>query len=344
MKNSVVTALFFLFWIGFASSGSTAENTISLDVRHGGELEGCLKELDLKVGVAAKLGYNPFVGEAEERFRIEFRRRKQGTGYVARIFRVGSDEVTRIRSLETTGPDCSVLSKAVVLTVSVAVEPSVRLNSPTPSSANVSEVNRNSEDNPRYRLHHAILAAQLADIERALAASKPKETTEPNSTIGISGSVGPGVSFGTAPSGIFSSVLGGSLHLGEHFSVRVDGRFEPSSEEHRDGVKFNTGLVLGTLGGCVRRTPLFACGLFAGGALRQWGETLDTNRSNESLYLGAGGRLGSEVMILQRMGLRLQGELLGTIVPTSTVAGGREIWRTPSVSGHIAGLIFYKFL
>jgi hypothetical protein len=111
----------------------------------------------------------------------------------------------------------------------------------------VSEVNRNSEDNPRYRLHHAILAAQLADIERALAASKPKETTEPNSTIGISGSVGPGVSFGTAPSGTFSSVLGGSLHLGEHFSVRVDGRFEPSSEEHRDGVKFNTGLVLGTL-------------------------------------------------------------------------------------------------
>jgi hypothetical protein len=64
---------------------------------------------------------------------------------------------------------------------------------------------------------------------------------------------------------------------------------------------------------------------------------------DKAVYAGAGARAGVEIPLWSMLRLRLSGDVLGTLQPTTARIDGRAVWKTFPVNGALGGGVVADF-
>lgn len=305
----------------------------------------------LEDGVAARLGYDPFVERAERRVDVLIQGREGAPGYRARVSLQragGSDE--GLRELESESQDCGELVDALVFAVVVAIEPSRGLGQ---SRAGGPAAERRAVMGALLRVHDArsVGRAEAVRTRRRRATSPPDSEADGSGDeedvgrpLDVRASLGGGLSVGLAPEPAGLVQIHGEVAR-PRWSVALGGAFGMpvrSDSGLERGGRFETSVALAELNGCGRFLPLFVCGVGAVGALRTTGIELPESASNSHLYAALGARGGVEFGVTDGVALRLHGQLLGTLARTRVIVGDEALWRTPDLSAVAGAAVVFE--
>lgn len=252
----------------------------------GAGAELCPGEADLRKAVAARLGYDPFFISAQKTVVAQVARAVGG--FRGRVQIVGDDgNVRGEREISTKGDDCGEVVTAIALAVSIALDD---LDEAPPTAAEPS--------NPAPPVAPPVDTSLPAPAPRSLPAVAPPPAPSPPASASTPAdfrlSLGPTLSFGTAPAPAFGGSGAARLNYGS-FGARLDFRGELSASGAAPVGRVETSTVAASLSGCIRATTPFAC-LGAGlGSLSS--ETKGIARpATDSGLLGFGvARLGADI-------------------------------------------------
>lgn len=299
-----------------------ASPTARLVYVRGDGAEACPDEETLKQAVAARLGYDPFRPLVQNTLFAEIHRRKEG-GFVANIKLVDDAGIERgARRFEESGGDCTELSATMALSISIAIDPRSALKPGSTTSKEgpgpvVTEPERPAE--PEAIAPQAPVPLQLRTVPAGPAARV-------GVGFGVHGALGAAPS-ATAGVHLSAEVLWSRLSAG--LELRAD---LPASSKTGSGT-VRTGLVGAELVPCGRLAWASACAILLVGRVRA--EIVDvTVPTSENFVFAAGGiRLAADVHVATGIGLRLAGDLLGTITPFVIDVNGTSVYDSPAVSG-----------
>lgn len=331
-----------------AASAEESRRRAALEYERRSGAQRCPDERIVRDGVAARLGYDPFVEEGQRRVRVIIRPKSEGAGYRARIeVRREGDSEPGVRELSTEDASCGRLARTLIFTTSLLIDP---------ASA---QRGRERPDAPRRAVMAAVLRVHDAvdrgdSVLRAVeesAADRENEASEPSGEasddtasdpIDVRGSIGAGLAGGTAPTP--SPVARLEVELAKReWSVRLGGRTEwPTTHDLEQG-KLVTSLTVATLDLCGRLEPVFGCGTVSAGRLRLAGEEVLDARAVGRTYTAVGAGSGVDLWPGENLGLRLQGRLYATVNPTRTFVGDERVWTTPVLSGTISAAALFDF-
>jgi hypothetical protein len=122
------------------------------------------------------------------------------------------------------------------------------------------------------------------------------------------------------------------------WSLALEGRADYPREAAVGGGAVSAHVAAGALVPCRHFGPVAVCGLVLVGGLRGSSRDLVDARGDVTPYAAAGARLAVELALGRSWAVRLQGDLLGTITPTTLTVGSEDVWKTPPVSG-VFGLV-----
>ncbi len=272
------------------------------------ELEaGPCGQVDLRAKVAARLGFDPFVGERGDiAIRVAVLPANPGLAAVITTADVAGGDPGE-RTVQSQHGDCDALFDAVALTIAVAIDP-LQLHAP-----------------PKE---------QVPDD----AASPPTEPEESDPTslswvVEVFG--GASAAFGTTPSPTPSARLGVEIGDGT-FSVGAEGRYDaPTSEPVGGTSAIEVALIAGAGFGCYRIAWGRGCVLVVGGAHRAQGENLANTEPVTTPFVAAGARTGAELQIYGPLAVRAEGELLIALTRTTLRIGNTAGWTSPDVAGGV---------
>jgi hypothetical protein len=326
----VLTALVSMFGASTARAQVASRERAELTVARGAGAEDCPDETTIATSVATRLGYDPFERGAARRVHVRIERL---AGVLrARIELITGDEAHPLsRSIESSDEDCRELASAIVLAVSIAIDPLA-----TPAAAETQEGSA-----PESAAEDVVLTPVPAAVTPVAApfvsgpASSEYAPSPDSDTFGPNAHarIGLGASFvaGTGP-----TVTGGlALAVGvEWDALVVDGeaRIElPTSGASAVGT-FESMLISFALAPCGRVAPVLFCGVIRGGPLRVSGRAVEDASDVTSLWIGLGARLGFEAVLDPHVRLQANAELLAALSQTNVLIGVERIWRTEPVA------------
>ena len=286
--------------------------------------ESCPEEVELRMSVAARLGYDPFSPSA-------------GAAVIARVGRTGerltgsveiADEtgISRgLREIEAAGGRCDELARALSLSVSIAIDPERALGQPEAETERA-PARGVSESIPVFR-------ARAPDFqERDEATSMPvRRRRGPHFSLGGSGAV----SFGLAPSPAYGGSVLARLSL-NRISFGLDGRFARSAFakiDALDGAELSITVGAASPSICLYRSALSLCGVGAFGVFQVESQGIAEPRSDQAFHAAAGAALGFEPRLSDRVRLLAQIEVLVALTRPEVKIDGREVWAPASWVG-----------
>jgi hypothetical protein len=313
---------------------------IRLDYERGPGAEQCPTAAELRNGVMARLGRDPF-RDAEAR-RVHVVITVSGAGLAASVtVHDGQGRAVGERRLTSPHRDCAELAAAVGLAIAIVIDP---------AGAWGRRADRWDESAPASQPQSA-----PAPVESAAAPPPPNRSPEklevrraqpapPRPGVPLVWLVGAGplLSLGAAP-----GVTGGlAVQVGVRrgaWSLALEGRADYPREASVGGGAVSAFVAAGALVPCRHFGRFAVCGVVLAGGLRGAARDLAESRDDVTPYAAAGARLAVEVGLGRRWALRLQGDLLGTITPTTLTVGTQEVWKTPPVSGAFGLLLAARF-
>jgi len=205
----------------------------------------------MRKAVAARLGYDPFFFSAQKTVVAQVARAVGG--FRGRVQIVGDDgNVRGEREISTKGDDCGELVTAIALAVSIALDDldedpksTAEPSGPTPSPP---------QTVPSSVPPPAPSASPSPPPSRPPAAPPPSSSTPAELRL----SLGPTLSFGTAPSPAFGGSGAAQLNYGA-FGARLDFRGELPASGSAPVGRVQTNTAVASLSGCIRATTPFAC-------------------------------------------------------------------------------------
>lgn len=274
--------------------------------------EECPDEATIRRRVVERLGHDPF-GEGGPSARVRIERRPEG--FDADVLIREADGVVRgSRVLASTGASCDEIANAVVVTLSVALDPA---NMPSPRGPVTPKPAPSRLEDP--------FAPEPARAEPAPPSPSPPRP----STLRFRIAGGGGAAFGVAP----SPSLAAAASLGARwraFSLDLEGRIHPKTSEDADFGVVSASSSWGALVPAVHFGAFSAGAVLAGGALRGEGTGGGTTVSDSSFVAAVGVRGAAELAVSQSVGLRAGVDVLAFVRGASLVLGGKEAWSTPS--------------
>jgi hypothetical protein len=316
MRSSRLPALFALLVAEVLVQGAPAQvraeprSKVRLDYQRGEGGTACPDASALQVGVAARVGYDPFDDKSSERLKVSIR--PLPSGLEARIEMLDRDGQLRAeRRLVSRQRDCKELASSVELAISIAIDPSGS-GGQAPSSA-------------------APTAAAEPPSPNTLAEPPPVRTAPTQSLKGdVSAMVVGG--FGSAPSTSVGLSLGASLR-GEFLSLGVEARADvPSSTSLQVG-EVASALYTASLVPCLRATYLGFCALASAGVLHGSSNGLADARQVSFFYAAIGARIALAYPLGPRWGLGLYGDAVSPLTETTlTVDNHHVVWSSPTLA------------
>ncbi len=291
--------------------------------------ETCPDDAAIRSAVAARLGYDPFVGYAPSTMFAEISRVK--TGYHARIKLVDADNVVRgTRELSHPSDQCADIVDAMALSMSIAIDPDSLLG-PKP---------RVLDDGgaPTSVVYDASSESKLAPAPTAPTAPAPpadpsapvREASGP--ALHLEAGLGPSLWFGAAPAPNLGAHLFARLR-GRWLSLGLEGRADlPASRDVSAGT-VQTSLVLVGVSPCAHlewegRLPgaLGLCGVAALGSLRATSRNVTTPLDDSAIHAALGPRLVLEIPLFRGFSLGARAEGLATLTPQSLRIDGADAY------------------
>ncbi len=289
--------------------------------------EPCPEEVELRLSVAARLGYDPFSPTA-------------GPAVIARVspdgeLLTGSVEITDDagvsrgrREIEASSERCDELFRALALSVSIAIDPERVLG---------------GEDAPAAARASPLPSPAPPEHEPRTVQAAPARSRAPSRfrvSIGVTGRSQLGISNTASYGGtLYGRASWGALLFGVE-ALYVMSPY--SSLPAVPGAELRTALF--TLGPnvCYGRGPLFGCALASFGNL--WAESrgIADPAADRSFHAAAGGRVGFEPRLSEAVTLVTQVDLLGSLTRSSVVIDGEQAFRQPGlIVGAGLGLSFH---
>jgi hypothetical protein len=302
-----------------------AEEKARLVYVRGSGVDDCPAEVDLRLLVMARLGYDPFSPRASRVVisRIESR----GDRLVSNLEVIDASGMsTGQRELTAKPGRCGELARALALSISLAIDPE-RASQPLATS-------------PKPPQDAVAVADQRAapDVEPpassaresvGVAAEPPPEVTRGFAALTVASSLGtlPGLSLGaTASLGLRLPSLAVSLDaLGE---VALPRQLEPRGQ--LAGVLLGGGISLCAVSGAWE-----ACAVGRAAAQRLAASEVARPGASYGAFLGVGPRLVRALPLGRQIALTAGLEGLLHLTRNSAQLSGREVWRTPPLSGSL---------
>ena len=288
----------------------------------------------MRRAVATRLGYDPFRPLASTTLTAEVKREK-GL-FRGRVRLVDDAGVERgARDLESRADDCSDLTTAMALSMSIAIDPlsMMRAQKPEPEPA-PREAQPEAAPAPPDDASSALPAPPPAGDGPAGTAHAPASVPDPP-RLGLG--AGGHVAFGVAPAPALGFRVGAEL-LTKRWSLGLEGRFDlAASSGSSEGGRSSTSLAGGSVVPCLRVPLVWVCGVVL--LSRVEAEALDVSapRTDAFLFFGAGGRLVTAFELPQQLLLRIGGDLLAHPAPFELTLNGRRVHRSSTVSA-LAGI------
>jgi hypothetical protein len=298
----------------------------------------CPDERALRLAVAVRLGYDPFVAWAPKTVHAEVAR--AGSKLRARVYLADGDGRARgSRDLSAPLDDCDKLLAAVALAISIAVDP---MNVGAPSAGLPADAN-DDDASPTGREDRPNLAPAVAPnaSERAPTAPERPEAVvrdasrgeRPSDTMQWFGGLGTLVASGTAPD--LAAAIAAFARVGwKSGSLAVEGRYHLPASMQANGGRgaVEARLYLVSLEPCLRFSPLALCGLATVGSLQGAGEGIVSPLQPSTLYWGLGGRAAFEIRLLDPVFVRAHFDLVGNATRVRLEINGTEVWRAPPLA------------
>lgn len=275
----------------------------------------CPDEAALREAVAQKVGRDPFDGEdAYVDVHIE-----RSAGELVGSVEVREGSVVRgTRTLSSKSASCDELVSALVVTISIALDPA-RFGvpprpAPPPPARTPTPMSTSSTDEPPRE-----------DLAPSSSPSKEQKTGA-----GWQIGAGAGAAFGVAPS------PAASLHLSfgarwERASLDVEGRVYLPASDAVAGGSVSTSSSIAAVVPCFHAGPVALCAVGALGVIRGEGRGVRLPSTDSSFAAAAGARLAVEVPLHPSFGLRAGVDGMATIHGARLMLDGREAWSTPSL-------------
>lgn len=340
LRVGLVITSVIICWL-IPRQAAASSNSVELIYQRGAGAERCPDAQVLRDRVAARLGYDPFREDSEQTVRVDLRADDSGARYTA-VIEISSPGRSEpgVRNLSSSDPSCERLADTLVFTVGVAIDPGS-------AGGSGPEAGGRAVMAALLRLHDAAGAADRAQASAARQTdtaepSSDTSTNEPPAPVMLRAGLGGGVTFGTAPRTTALFRLSAEVAR-RNWALRLDGRMELPARRPVAGGNLETSLAVGELAGCGTIEFAFACAVGSLGRLRMTGLDLADNRSGTQLYAATGARIGTDLQLSERFTLRLQGQLLATLVRTRAAVDSRTVWTTPDFSGSVSSLLVFEF-
>lgn len=290
-----------------AESRAEPRAKVRLDYQRGEGGAVCPDASALQVGVAARLGYDPFDDKSSERLRVSIRPIQ--SGLEARIEMLDSaGQLKAERRLVSRQRDCKELASSVELAISIAIDPSgsgAQAASPAPATAS-------TEASPPPPPAEASPAVPSRPIKGEVSAM----------VVG---------GFRSAPSTSVGLGLGASLH-GEFLSLGVEARADVPSSTSLPVGEVASALYTASLVPCLRATYLGFCALATAGVLHGSSDGLVDARRVSFFYATIGARIAFAYPLGPRWGLGLFGDAVSPLTETNLAVDNRVVWSSPTLA------------
>jgi hypothetical protein len=335
-------------------SASIATMTLTFDARagestrlsylRGSGAEECPDERALRLAVAVRLGYDPFVPWSKTTIHAQVAR--DGANLRARIHLAGEDGRAR-GSRELVAPlgDCDKLVAAMSLAISIAIDPISANgskdgeNAVAPPKEDATPIEAQNEERAALVMTQVQQRRSVrADEGQAAAMASPSDRSAEGKPLRWYAGLGAVVATGTAPDFAAGVKAFGRLDA-DQASVGLEARYDlpASAAATQRGGTVRSRLLVFSLVPCVKLRALALCGLVSAGSLQGTGSGVPVPLTESALYLAAGGRAAFELPLAEPFSFRLHADLVRNLTPVTLAIGGEEVWRTPPLAG-IAGL------
>jgi hypothetical protein len=286
--------------------------------------ESCPGEMELRMSVAHRLGYDPF--NTGSRRTIMAVVEGNDERLTARMELVDEQGVSQgERKLEAAPDRCGDLIRALALSMSIAIDPE--------------HTGPDSDAPPLFRFGEPASDAPRVDANDRVP---PQPDEQPGAALFLRFGLGGQVGLGTAPAPAAGLLVIGSPRYRD-FSFSLEYRTDATaSRALASGARIESQLQTGNVAPCFHFGPGFACGAFTFGVVRA---TSDATRSEDdsALYAAAGIRVGTEWHLPHPLILRTHADLLGALTRHHIELDGQDVWEMPAFSGSLGLALLGSF-
>jgi hypothetical protein len=271
--------------------------------------------------VAARLGYEPFNDQADERVRAVIQ--PSGHGLEARIELTDAKGSPKAeRRLVSRQRDCAELASSVELAISIAIDPFRLGPSPAGQGVGARAPEVANETDPGAAPNASPVA--LVSPRTPLVASRPRSLASQVGAEVVSG-------LGAAPSRTLGVAAGVGVRGGD-LSLGLEGRADlPASTSLRVG-EASTALWVASLVPCAHVGRVATCALVTAGALRAAGHGLVEARTVTLPYAAVGARVALAIPLTGRWSLALHGDVTTPLTKSKLQVDGTAVWTSPILS------------
>jgi hypothetical protein len=286
--------------------------------------ESCPGEMELRLSVAHRLGYDPFNTGSRRTIMTVV----EGTDerLTARMELVDEQGVSQgERRLEAAPDRCGDLIRALALSMSIAIDP--EHTGPDPNAP------------PLFRFGEPGGEASRTDSSVEKPAPREESRDAPLSLrFGLGGQVGLGV----APVPAAGLLVIGSPRYRD-FSVAFEYRTDATaSRVLANGARIESSLMTGNVAPCFHFDPGFACGVASFGVVQASSDA--ARAAEDSAPFGAAGiRVGTEWQLARPLVLRTHADVLGALTRPHIELDGASVWEMPAVSGSLGLALLGSF-
>jgi hypothetical protein len=284
--------------------------------------EHCPNEMELRLSVAHRLGYDPF--NTGSRRTIMAVLEGDEEKIAARLELVDEQGVSQgERRLEAASDRCSDLVRALALSMSIAIDPERAV--PDGEAPSTWRFRKPPANEPPSH--------DRSDEKRSKPSSAPLVLR-----FGLGGQA----ALGAAPAPVAGALVVGSPRY-RSFSLGLEFRMDAvGSRVLANGASIQSQLFAGSAAPCLHYDPALVC------AVGTWGvveATSDAARPLEDtgFYGAAGLRIGTEWPLAAALLLRTHADLLATLTPVRIRLDGQRVWEMSGVTGSLGATLLARF-
>lgn len=287
--------------------------------------ESCPGEMELRLSVAHRLGYDPFnTGSRRTIMAVMEGNDQRLTARMELVDEKGMSQGER--KLEAALDRCDDLIRALALSMSIAIDP----EHTGPPDADAPPLFRFGEP-----------GGKASRTDSSAERPGPREESR-DAPLFLRFGLGGQVALGVAPAPAAGFLVVGSPRY-RNFSIALEYRTDATASRLlANGARIESSLMTGNIAPCFHFDPGFVCGTASFGVVRASSDAAQA-AEDSALFAAAGIRVGTEWQLARPLVLRTHADLLAALTRPHIELDGVSVWEMPAVSGSLGLALLGSF-